>query len=369
VPLRVGVISPIYWRTPPRDYGPWELVASLHAEGLVDAGAVVTLFATGDSTTRGALRWRCPRPLNEDPGLDPKVYEHLHVSLAFEGASRGEFDVLHNHFDFMGLSGSRLVGTPLVTTVHGFSSEAILPAYREYDDSVYYVSTSFASRHPALTYAANVYHGVRVEEYPFSEEGGDRLAFFGRIAPDRAPHIAVEIARRAGKRLVIAGIVQDRAYFEEKVLPAVDGDRVVFAGVLGPKGRNELLPSSSALLHPVQGREAFGLSMVEAMACGTPVVAFPRDAVREVVDHGRTGFVVPDVDAAVRAVGLIGEIDRSECRRRVASLFSSDRMAREYLDLYERIVGGEVSPSTPDLPGDAASTPEDPASVMEASVR
>jgi len=335
--VRVGMLAPIAWRVPPRHYGPWELVVSRLTEGLVARGVDVTLFATGDSVTAATLSSVAPRPYEEDPSYDVKVVECLHIAAAFERAA--DFDVLHNHFDFLPLSYSRLVGTPLVTTVHGLSSPGILPAYREYDDTVAYVAISEADRHPDLTYAATVHHGIPVQDVPVGSGSRDgTLVFLGRIHPDKGTAEAIEVARRSGRPLVIAGIVQDETYFREQVLPHVDGERVRYVGPVGPQERDRLLGDADALLHLVRFAEPFGLSMVEAMACGTPVVAVPLGSVPEVVADGVTGWLVDDVEAAVSAVGRLDELDRAACRRRVAERFSVERMVEGYLQVYEELV-------------------------------
>ncbi len=331
------MLAPIAWRVPPRHYGPWELVVSRLTEGLVACGVDVTLFATGDSVTAATLSSVAARPYEEDRSYDVKVVECLHIAAAFERAA--DFDVLHNHFDFLPLSYSRLVGTPLVTTVHGLSSPGILPAYRQYDDTVAYVAISEADRHPDLTYAATVHHGIPVHEVPLGQGSSDgTLVFLGRIHPDKGTAQAVEVARRSGRPLVIAGIVQDQAYFREQVLPHVDGERVRYVGPVGPQERDRLLGDADALLHLVRFAEPFGLSMVEAMACGTPVVAVPLGSVPEVVADGVTGWLVDDVAAAVSAVGRLDELDRAACRRRVVEHFSVEQMVQGYLQVYEELV-------------------------------
>ncbi|MBN2193381.1 MAG: glycosyltransferase family 4 protein [Polyangiaceae bacterium] len=336
-PLRVALLSPIAWRTPPRHYGPWEAVVSLLAEGLVERGVDVTLFATLDSSTRGRLAGVAPCGYAEDPRLDPKVWECLHIAAVFERAR--EFDLIHNHFDFLPLTYSELVDTPVLTTIHGFSSPDILPVYRRYSGRARYVAISDADRDPTLEYAATVHHGIDLGQFTFRPHPGEYLLFFGRIHPDKGAAEAIEIARRAGRPLVVAGIIQDADYFRQRVEPHVDGERVVYVGSVGPERRNEVLGGALALLHPISFSEPFGLSVVEAMACGTPVVAFNLGSMPELIRHERDGFLVHDTDGAVAALGRIREIDRRVCRERVEQRFTVDRMVDDYLRVYDTVAG------------------------------
>ena len=311
---------------------------SLLTEGLVERGVDVTLFATADSVTQAHLDAVCSRPLEEDPSLDPKVWESLHIANAFEKA--GDFDLIHNHYDFLPLTYTGLVTTPVVTTIHGFSSDRIKPVYRRYAARVAYVSISEADRDPELPYVATVYHGIDLSEFTPREQQGRGLVYFGRIHPDKGVAEAIAVARAVGMPLVIAGIVHDRDYFEREIAPHVDGDRVRYVGSLGATDRNELLGSALALLHLVEFAEPFGLSMIEAMACGTPVIARRRGSVPEVVDEGITGFVVDDVAGAIEAVGRVGGLDRRAVRARAADRFSRDRMVDDYVHVYERVLSG-----------------------------
>jgi glycosyltransferase involved in cell wall biosynthesis len=335
--LRIAMLAPISWRTPPRHYGPWELVTSLLTEALVGRGVDVTLFATKDSQTAGKLAGVCQASYSEDPAIDAKVWEMLHVAHVFERA--GEFDLIHNHADFVPLAFSRLVETPVVTTIHGFSSERIMPAFKAYDDRVHYVAISNADRRSDLRYVATIHHGIRLEDFPFDPHDSEDLLFFGRIHPDKGAAEAIAAARRAGRRLVMAGIVQDQDYYNEQVAPALDDGSVVYRGPVGGAARTKALGSAHALLHLINFNEPFGLSVVEALACGTPVIASKRGSMPELIDHGVTGFLVNSVDEAVDAIGRIGEIDRAACRAAVSARFTVDRMADRYLDLYRSLLG------------------------------
>jgi glycosyltransferase involved in cell wall biosynthesis len=336
--MRVGMLAPISWRVPPRHYGPWEQFVSLLTEGLVARGVDVTLFATADSITQARLVGTAPTGYSEDPSLDAKVWEALHIAAAFERA--GEFDVIHNSFDFLPLTYSRLVETPVVTTIHGFSSPDIVPVFARYNDIAHYVAISDADRHDSLEYAATIHHGIDMGEFEVGSAPREHLLFFGRIHPDKGTIEAIEVAERAGLPLVIAGIVQDEAYYEELVAPRVDGERVTYVGAVGPERRGELLGSARALLHLVNFDEPFGFSVVEAMACGTPVIANARGSMLEIVRPGENGYLVSTVDEAVSAVESAAALDGDAVRESVVHRFDVGRMVDDYLDLYRRIVRG-----------------------------
>lgn len=334
--MRIAMLSPIAWRTPPRHYGPWEQVASWITEGLVRAGVEVTLYATADSLTRARLRSVAPRPYAEDGSLDPKVWEALHIAALFEEAAG--YDLIHNHFDFLPLTYSELVETPVLTTIHGFSSPKILPVYRRYNRRGHYVSISDADRHPDLDYRATVHHGIPVEEFPFHGEAGRYLLFFGRIHRDKGAAEAIALARQAGLPLILAGIIQDQDYFERAVAPHLDGDRLRYIGPVGPAGKGALLGGALALVHLINFDEPFGLSVVEAMACGTPVIACNRGSMPELIRHGETGFLVERAAEAPAMLPQLKEIHRRRCRDRVEEHFSVQAMVRRYLQLYREII-------------------------------
>jgi glycosyltransferase involved in cell wall biosynthesis len=334
-PLRVAVLAPVSWRVPPRHYGPWEQFASLLTEGLVDRGIEVTLFATADSVTAGRLASVVPRGYSEDPNVEPKVTECLHIAHAFERAA--EFDVIHNSFDFLPLTYSGLVETPVLTTIHGFSSPRILPVYQRYNATTAYVAISDADRHPTLDYVATIHHGIDTDAFFLHPSPGGYLLFFGRIHPDKGAVEAIDAAERCGLPLVLAGIVQDQGYFEELVAPRIDGERVRFIGAVGPTERSSLLGGAHALLHLIGFEEPFGYSVVEAMACGTPVIAFRRGSMPELIADGTTGFLVDEIEGAVAAVGRSQDLDRAVIRAEAVARFGIGRMVEAYIAVYEKV--------------------------------
>jgi glycosyltransferase involved in cell wall biosynthesis len=337
---RVAVLSPVAWRTPPRHYGAWETVASNLTEGLVARGWDVTLFATRDSITRARLHAVIDKGYEEDPAADSKVAEYLHIAEAFEHAT--EFDLIHSHYDFMALCYSRLIRTPVLTTIHGFSSPRIMPVYEKYRDG-YYVSISDADRAPALNYLATVYNGIDLSLYPFQESAGDDLIFLGRIHPDKGVHLAIEVARRSGRRLIIAGIVQDETYFHERIEPHLDGQTAHYIGPVDVPGKNRLFAAARALLHLNTIPERFGLVLAEANSAGVPVIAMDLGSCREVVEDGQTGFLVSTPEQAVHALGRLAGIDRRACRHRVEKHFSIAAMVAAYEHVYARIFELEES--------------------------
>src|ERR1700744_2373178 len=333
--MKVAILAPVAWRTPPRHYGPWEQVASNIAEGMVKKGVEVTLFATGDSITAGKLDAICEQGYEEDRTQDAKVLECLHISNLMEKA--GQFDIIHNNFDFLPLTYSGLIKTPVITTIHGFSSQKIVPVYKKYNSIGHYVSISNADRSPELDYIATVYNGLNTQDFDFVEQPEDYLLYFGRIHHDKGTAEAISIAKKSKRKLLIAGIIQDEGYFKQKIEPELN-EQIQYIGHAGPEKRNALLGKALALLHPINFNEPFGMSVAEAMLCGTPVIAFNKGSMPELIEHEKTGFLVDDIDEAVEAVPQIGSINRSYCSDWAKSNFSSEKMVDDYYKLYERLL-------------------------------
>jgi len=339
--VRIGILGPISWRIPPSQYGGWESVTHHLTEGLVRRGHEVTLFATGDSITGARLVSVVPRPLSCDDDLRgfARAYESLHAANAF--AHAGEFDVLHNNIGSYALCFTANCPVPVVTTLHGSGAEEdsriIYAHYRDYP----YVSISDAERSlvPDLNYAATVYNGVDPAQFPFEPRHGDYLLVVGRMSPDKGIHHAVAVARQSGHPLVLAGIVppENEEYFAAEVAPFLD-NQVRFVGPVNLKQKGRLYAGARAFLHLITYREAFGLTMVEAMACGCPVVAVNKGSVPELVADGETGFVVEGVEGAIDEVRRCGELDRAACRRRVEERFTVERMVAGYEAVYRTLV-------------------------------
>ena len=334
--MKIAILAPIAWRTPPEKYGPWEQVASNIAEGMVKKGLDVTLFATGNSHTAGKLEYVSETAYAEDNSIDPKVWECLHISNVMERAA--EFDIIHNNFDFLPLSYSRLIDTPMVTTIHGFSSQQILPVYKKYNSNSNYVSISDSDRSEELDYIATVYNGIDTKDFTFNEKPKDYLLFFGRIHPHKGTYESIQIAKKSNMKLIISGLIQDEAYFNEKVKPYINDDDIVYVGNSGPVERDKLLGEATALLHPISFDEPFGLSVAEAMLCGTPVIAFKRGSMSELIQDKQTGFLVNSIEEAVDAVNHLNSIKRKQCSQWALSNFSLEKMVDGYYNVYKQIL-------------------------------
>ena len=333
--MKIAVLAAIAWRTPPEHYGPWEQVASNIAEGLVQAGHDVTLFATANSVTSGKLNAVINEGYEENRDQDAKVAECLHISNLMEQAS--SFDIIHNNFDFLPLTWSRLIRTPLITTIHGFSSQKIIPVYKKYNSTSHYISISNSDRSKELEYLATVYNGLNISDFTFGSKPGDYLLYFGRIHPDKGTFEAIQISMKCKRPLLIAGIIQDQAYFEEKVKPYLNHE-IQFIGPAGPKKRNELLSNAYALLHPINFNEPFGMSVAESMLCGTPVIAFNKGSMPELIKDRYSGFLVSNIEEGAEVVGQIGNIQRADCHEWAKSNFSMEKMVSDYLKAYRQII-------------------------------
>lgn len=360
--LRVGMLAPISHPFPPSGYGPWEAVAHALTEGLVELGHEVLVFAPAGSVTSGELVATVPMALSQatERGIahDSRVWEAKHISVAMAEAVRAVVDVVHSHLHVHALGYGRFLPMPLVSTLHGSAWDSNNHPMLEVHRDLPFVSLSDSERllYPGLNYVATVHNGIRLAEHPYSPTGGDRLAFVGRMAPEKAPHLAVEVALRAGAGLVLAGVVEDqhRQYFDSKVRPRL-GDGIEYAGPLTAPEVASLLGTSRALLMPLEWDEPFGLVVIESLAAGTPVVAWRRGAMPELIDEGVTGFLVDDVSEAVAAVHRIGRLGRNICRTVAEQRFSHQEMARGYADAY----AGAIAQSMASRSSDTSTVPTD----------
>ncbi len=345
---RIAILAPVAWRTPPRAYGAWETVAGNIAEGLVARGwKNITLFATKDSLTKARLVGFLDRGYEEDRAQIGLVSTCLHISQAL--ARSGEFDLIHNNFDYLPLTYLPFLKTPMLTTIHGFSHPDILRVYRHYQDT-YYVSISDADRDPGLPYVATVYNGIDLSNLTFRERPGDKLVFLGRIHVDKGTHLAIDVAKRTGQDLLISGIIQDQQYFDSLIKPHLNQSSIQYLGPADPVQRDALFKEAYATLHLNTIPERFGLVMAESMAAGVPVIAMDLGSCREVVKDRETGYLVRTIDDAVDAIGRIDRIDRRNCRRHVEENFSLARMAERYERVYEEIFRREAQKSEIRIP-------------------
>lgn len=334
--MKIALLSPVAWRTPPRHYGPWEQITSNITEGLVEKGHEVTLFATKDSVTQAALDGVIEKGYEEDKNVDPKIAECLHIAHLMEQASK--FDIIHNNFDFLPLTYSGLIKTPVVTTIHGFSSPKILQVYKKYNDHTRYVSISNSDRSLELDYAATVYNGIDKTLFTLNENPDSYLLYFGRIHHDKGTWEAIQIAKKAKMKLIISGIIQDQGYYNEKVAPYLNDDDIIYAGSSGPEQRDQLLGQAFALLHPINFSEPFGLSVAESMFCGTPVIAFNKGSMPELIVHEKTGYLVNSIDEAVESIASLKQINRPYCREWAEKNFSKEKMVADYIAVYDNIL-------------------------------
>ncbi|MEJ2647787.1 MAG: glycosyltransferase family 4 protein [Sedimentisphaerales bacterium] len=338
---RIAILSPVAWRTPPREYGAWETVASNITEGLVARGwKNVTLFATKDSITKAKLVGWIEKGYEEDKSQVPLVSSCLHISKLMERAA--EFDLIHNNFDYLPLTYSRLIKTPMLTTIHGFSEPDILRVYHEHKDS-FYVSISDSDRDQALPYLATVYNGIDLSNLTFREKPGDKLVHYGRIHNDKGTHLAIEVAKKCGMDLIIAGIIQDQEYFDTRIKPHLNQSSIQFIGPVNPVQRDALLREAYAVLHLNTIPERFGLVMAESMAAGVPVIAMDLGSCREVLANNETGYLVNSVDEAIEALSKVDKIDRKKCRTRVEENFTIDKMAEGYEKVYAEIFQRQIA--------------------------
>jgi glycosyltransferase involved in cell wall biosynthesis len=347
--MRIAQVAPLVESVPPPGYGGTERVVSYLTEELVRQGHEVTLFASGDSRTAAELVACAPRSLRLDEAIvDPLA--HQVVQLEAVAAAARRFDIIHWHVDYFHFPMSRRLGVPNVTTLHGrLDIDDIQPVYDEFGEMpVVSISNDQRLPLPQANWAATVHHGMPIDELQPHLEPGGYLAFLGRVSPEKRADRAIEVARRAGVPLRIAAKVDpaDQDYFESEIEPLLEQDHVDFIGEIGPDEKNDFLGHARALVFPIDWNEPFGLAMIESMACATPVIAYRSGSVPEVIDEGVSGFVVDDIESATAAAGRLDEIDRAGVREAFERRFDVARMARDYLEVYERLIAGWGSRQT-----------------------
>jgi glycosyltransferase involved in cell wall biosynthesis len=341
--MRIAQVAPLYESVPPRCYGGTERVVSYLTEELIRQGHEVTLFASGDSQTKARLCAPCSRSLRQDETCkEPIAYHVLMLERVYQEASN--FDLVHFHADYLPLPLARRLSAPCVHTMHGrLDNPELTPLFQEFREAPL-VSISHAQRAP-LTWAnwmGTVYHGLPRNLYTYNDTAGDYVVFLGRVSVEKQVHIAIEMARKAGVRLKIAAKVdrRDQGYYEEMVRPLLKAPGVDFLGEIGGRDKDRLLGGARALLLPIDWPEPFGLVMIEALACGTPVIAYRRGSVPEILDDGTTGYIVDNVDDGARAIRAVNRLNRRHCRRAFEQRFSVGRMTSDYLALYQQLVLG-----------------------------
>lgn len=344
--MRIAQLAPLWEPVPPKTYGGTELVVHNLCEEFTKRGHDVTLFASGDSTTSANLIPIIPYSMRETGIEFPILYELKSISKVLELFN--EFDIIHNHLGLQLMPFIKFINKPVITTLHGaFVVEEEKKLYKEYKNMPF-ISISDSQRFagPELNYIATVYNGIQIDKYPFQEKpkpDKPYLAFLGRMSVEKGPHLAIKLAKETGQNLIMAGKISDvdMSFYEEFVLPHIDGEQITFIGELGHKEKVKLLKNASATLHPVTWPEPFGLVMAESMACGTPVLALNQGSIPEVIKDKVTGFIENDIDALIKHVKDIDKIDRKTCRKHVEENFSVQMMTNGYLSAYRKIITNE----------------------------
>jgi glycosyltransferase involved in cell wall biosynthesis len=348
--MKIALLAPFEETVPPLKYGGIEVVVYNLAEELTKMGHAVTVLASGDSHTSAKLAKCVPKAIRTlRLARIPKTRVALNyqgLAKAIEIINNGNFDIVHNHFGWPLLLFENLINCPIVTTLHGTLAEATEKLmYDQYRESFYISISDSQRRHgPNLNYLVTVYNGIDVDAFAYSAKPGSYLAFLGRISPEKGPAYAIEIAKKTSQKLIIAAKIDpvDEQYFTEFVEPLIDGDQISFIGEIDHQAKVDLLKNARALLSPLQWDEPFGLVNIEAMACGTPVVAINRGSMPEIIVNKKTGYLCSNIDEMIDSMSRINRISRAACRRHVEENFSSKLMAERYLKAYERAINNST---------------------------
>jgi glycosyltransferase involved in cell wall biosynthesis len=345
--MRIAQVAPLFERVPPKLYGGTERVVSYLTEELVEMGHEVTLFASGDSKTAARLIPGCPSAVRLSRSSEQLAHHYVMLEEVLERAE--EFDIIHFHIDYLHYPITRLAGLAHVTTLHGrLDIPDLVPLYEKYADMPV-VSISYAQRKPLhwVNWVGNVYHGLPTSGLSLGSGSGKYLAFIGRICAEKRVDRAIHIAEQAGMPLKIAAKVdpKDRDYYQRKIKPLLASSDIEYVGEIKEEQKSEFLGDAYAHLFPIDWPEPFGLSMIEAMACGTPTIAFRCGSVAEVITHGVTGLIVDHISQAAQAVGKVADLSRAACRQEFERRFSSCQMARDYVKLYESVLSAASAPA------------------------
>lgn len=341
--MRIAMLAPLWKRVPPQKYGGTELVVSLLTEELVRQGHDVTLYACGQSKTSGNIVEVIEKPLFDLLGkFDFSAIQYqdfMEIKLAFDAAKEGRYDIIHNHMGLTMAALSNVAPVPMLTTNHSSLPPDFEPLALLSDDSRF-VSISDSQRlmSPYLNYIATVYHGIRTADIAAEYQSGDYLLFLATLSEFKGVDRAIKIALRSGMNMIIAGDIRDPDYFSQNIKPLIDGKQIRYVGEVNEHYKNELMKHAKAYIFPVRWNEAFGLTIVEALASGTPVIAYPNGSLPELIDEGKTGFLVNSIDEAVTAVGKIDMISRKECRHQAVKRFDVSVMTANYLKIYEKMI-------------------------------
>lgn len=335
--MRIAILSPVAWRTPSEHFGSRENIVSNLTEELVKRGIEVTLFATKDSKTNGKLYAVNDVGFEEDNSKDPNVCRYLHVSEIFEKA--GEFDLIHNHLGHCPITYSKLVETPVLTTIYEKPSDEEKQLYKKYNNNSYYAAVSNSSKMENIVYMDTIYHGVDLNKYKFNSNPEGYLLFAGNIEPDYGTKEAIMIAQATGHKLMIAGMIEDMDYFEREISPHIDGKNIVYVANVDPEKMSELFGNALALINPININEAINYLSIESLACGTPVVAFNRGSMGEIIENGKNGYLISNVQEAIKTIKVdIKNIDRKVCRETAEERFNIEKITDQLIALYDKII-------------------------------
>ncbi len=340
--MKIAILAPLWKTVPPQKYGGTELVASLLADGLVKLGHEVTMYACGGSKTDAKLIEVIDRPMYDILGgfkFDAiQFYDFMEVKMAFDAAKEGKFDIIHNHMGLHMAALGNLSPVPMVTTNHSSIPPDFEPLARLSKDSNYIsISDSQRLMSPYLNYVATIYHGINTAEFEYSPTSGDYLLFLASMSKEKGVDIAIEIAKRTGMKMLMAGDIKNQSYFEE-IKPLIDGEQIIYLGEVDADKKKDLMKNAKVYIFPIQWSEAFGLTVVESLATGTPVIAYPNGSLPELIDEGVTGYLVNNIEQAVEAVNKIDSISREECRRQAVNRFDVSVMAKNHESLYKKII-------------------------------